>query len=438
MYYEVLLDGDMYALIAAGKHTHDQRVVVVAPTPTLSAQLMQQSKARQSSCHKYTLLDPDLNAFCTDVNGRLVALLRDLTTNVPLTPSDSLADIGPRLHAQSPFLVSVWTNHTREVDMRPWDMVAGEHPVPMCKTSTLFVPRGTFLHMTVQPKESFPYICSLFGKQAPDNCPKRGTVERWLGPIHNVTLPLGSLANETRNTTLVFDVSGSTGTTRFSFTVVDCGNTTGDTKGKKQILRWEESLPNNHLIPRYNQFTARWCEGSGCRCASGCGATAWAMSLGYLGRSGSPLGFRRSIPQPGSDDYVAWVTELRRALNTQCLSDQGYTWLGDMTGVPMKRYIDGQSARGVTLASHVGDMNLPWVKDTVVLQRIRRGIPLIGVISISSGLHYPMIGGIQRWKNQRSGWFDDVYYKYWFLMGWGGSGDGWQQRTVFTWVTLDF
>jgi len=183
-------------------------------------------------------------------------------------------------------------------------------------------------------------------------------------------------------------------------------------------------------VPSYRQISPNQAPND-TSCSSGCGATAWAVVVGWASRraSQSPADaafsglFRQGDDAKGTtvtaplrnDSTVAEVTwTIREGLGTFCLGDQGATTPWDMDGIA--KYI-GSRAPSVneTVKYNSFFFQRGELRDAAV-DAICDGRPaIIGTGSIFAGsAHYPIA------KGYKPGWFE-------LEMGWGGNENGWYE-----------
>ncbi|MBI2571367.1 MAG: hypothetical protein HYV63_30540 [Candidatus Schekmanbacteria bacterium] len=187
----------------------------------------------------------------------------------------------------------------------------------------------------------------------------------------------------------------------------------------------------------YYQFTVDGC-------ASGCGATAWAMLFGWadhqanlgnsywaarwgLYRSGGGYGADADAPASQDAGIRAITLEIRDYIGTFCASGQGATTPWDMSDAD--QYLSGRT--GATLDTHYNSVGISESRlREYARNAIRdRGTPAI----IGTGWleHYPLAWGYG-WQSQET--WTGTEYNRWFYVnnGWSGtSGDGWVSASTW-------
>ena len=182
----------------------------------------------------------------------------------------------------------------------------------------------------------------------------------------------------------------------------------------------------------YSQFTI----GS---CSSGCGATAWAMLLGWADHQatiGNPIWQRHwgiyrqnggyssdaDAPRNMDDGIRNIIREIRGYIGTSCVLGNAPTYPSNM--IDARQYLarrDGSGIRDLWFPVSLGSISTR-AKESIVY---RRAPVIIGTGFLA---HYPLAYGYA-WRSRIVGWwiFEHTEYGQCFYVnqGWGGSGNGW-------------
>ena len=181
----------------------------------------------------------------------------------------------------------------------------------------------------------------------------------------------------------------------------------------------------------YHQFDM-----SGCK--SGCGATAWAMLIGWADNQaalGNPYwaprwGLYRYGGGTGADavapkylfhfGVISMIMEIRGFVHTFCLGSAGATHPADMGGV--RDYLAPRTGAVAVTNYNVFGIHSDDLREKVRNQIIYRGTP--GILGTGWLSHYPLAWGYA-WRS-KSDWWGTSYSRYFYVnQGWGGQGDGW-------------
>ncbi len=180
-------------------------------------------------------------------------------------------------------------------------------------------------------------------------------------------------------------------------------------------------------------------------CPSGCGATAWAMLLGWAdyeaenpswnywqkhwGIYRQDGGYGNNVRAPTSmDPGVAYMTwELRNHLGTWCIWGSAPTHPWEMDEVV--EYLKGRS--GASMDTDYNSFGIAsgsireYARDTILYHKTP------AIIGTGWLEHYPLAYGYQWWSQRVKKcfifcWETTEYNRmFWVNQGWGGSGDGW-------------
>jgi len=161
------------------------------------------------------------------------------------------------------------------------------------------------------------------------------------------------------------------------------------------------------------------------KCASGCGATAWAMLFGWIDNQaalgagkwrngGMIFGEKATAPSKDmSSEVISAIWEIQGDLQTECFGDQGYTLPNNMAGADKFLRRRGYSPDSV----HVrwDPINLGWGRTDEADRTIDGGEPVIVALGAE---HYPLAFGYRK-KDCRP-WQPD---KHEFYINDGHGGD---------------
>jgi hypothetical protein len=183
-------------------------------------------------------------------------------------------------------------------------------------------------------------------------------------------------------------------------------------------------------------------------CASGCGATAWAMLFGWADNQAdegnsywAPRwglyrengGYGSDAVAPSSQDSgIGNITEdISDYIETFCAGSSGATYPWKMDDA--YDYIDGRS--GTDLSIHY---NVAGISETRLREYARNSIrdrETPAVIGTGWLQHYPLAWAYAWKKRYYYIWGAKVYtdYNRYFKVnqGWGGSGDGWESASTW-------
>lgn len=255
--------------------------------------------------------------------------------------------------------------------------------------------------------------------------------------------------------------NGMTETVRF--VVLDAGDVgkpaSGERSVEQQGVRWADmntlgawSAWNNffagsHSDQRlYSQFASGSSPNSS-SCYSGCGATAWAMLMGWgdfqasvnnptwanrwgLYRASGGYGSNAVAPATMDSGVRNMTWELRNRVGTFCnpFNDSGATAPWNMDGAG--GYLTNRS--GASLSTHY---NVLGIHETRLREKARDSIidrKVPAIIGTGWLTHYPLAYGY-RWRNRTVKkcvlficWNDTEYQRQFYAnQGWGGNGNGW-------------
>jgi hypothetical protein len=211
---------------------------------------------------------------------------------------------------------------------------------------------------------------------------------------------------------------------------------------------WSTFWTGTHTDQRlYSQIPKKEFNNSS-NCASGCGATSWAMLFGWgdyrasfnnsawkhrwgLYRENGGYGNNVVAPKHMNQGIrnVSW--EIRNYISTFCWDGQGATAPWNMSDA--YKYLQGRT--GATLRTHYNALGISTAglrnraRDSI----INRNVPAI--IGTGWFKHYPLAYGYKwRRKKVKVLWWSYWKYerKFYVNQGWGGSGNGWiPARTWF-------
>lgn len=176
-------------------------------------------------------------------------------------------------------------------------------------------------------------------------------------------------------------------------------------------------------------------------CASGCGATAWAMLFGWgdyrasingsgwqhrwgLYRENGGYGSNAIAPENMDQGIrnVSW--EIRNYISTFCWDGQGATAPWNMSKA--YKYLQGRTGATLRTNYNVLGISTSGLRNRARDSIVNRNVPAI--IGTGWFKHYPLAYGY-KWRRKRvhflwwSWW--DYQRKFYVNQGWGGSGNGW-------------
>lgn len=192
--------------------------------------------------------------------------------------------------------------------------------------------------------------------------------------------------------------------------------------------------PQYHQIASGTPPNSTWC-------ASGCGATAWAIVAGWFDRraaaTGSTSGDGR-IFMNGATDVPAdmgmtplaqnFIWSIRDALATECTPGVPAGWT---LPYKMERITDWMKARSIGLAAvtHYSSWFVNYDDIRVhAMNQIRSRRPAVVGIGSGTSLHYPVALAYQElpiWGGE------PIDREFFVNMGWGGSSDGWIPASIW-------
>ena len=181
-------------------------------------------------------------------------------------------------------------------------------------------------------------------------------------------------------------------------------------------------------------------------CASGCGATAWAMLFGWadnqaalnnpywqgrwgLYRQNGGYGADAVAPQYWDTGVKNMIWEIRQRINTFCAFGSGATAPWDMSGA--SGYLVNRT--GTALSTHYNSVGISTggLRDRARDSIIYRNTPAI----IGTGWlnHYPLAYGY-RWRSRRRCFiacWTEYDRQFYVNQGWGGNGNGWVSASTW-------
>ncbi|MFV9504144.1 MAG: hypothetical protein AB4911_06220 [Oscillochloridaceae bacterium umkhey_bin13] len=197
---------------------------------------------------------------------------------------------------------------------------------------------------------------------------------------------------------------------------------------------------------RYGQFTVGGC-------ASGCGATAWAILFGWVDRRAAenhPLwrnhwGLYRENGDLGSNAVAPlsqdagvrnMTTEIRGHIGTFCLAGSGATWPWNM--IDASRYVQPRASTAWRMNTRYDPTGLCWFgacndnRDLARNQIVNRRAP--AVVGTGWLQHYPVAYGYaERSKRSCFLFICSTSYQREFYVnnGWYGNNNGWTSADVW-------
>ncbi len=203
--------------------------------------------------------------------------------------------------------------------------------------------------------------------------------------------------------------------------------------------------PGDGSSIRYGQFTYGGC-------ASGCGATAWAMLFAWadrraainaapyanhdgLYRVGGGYGADAVAPLNQDAGVVAMTTEIRNHIGTWCAFGSGATWPWRM--IDAYKYVQPRATAAWSMGTSYDPTGLCWFgacngARNRAIDAVTSGKPAI----VGTGWlkHYPLaLGYAQRSRESCFLWWCSTDYSRWFWVnqGWYGSSNGWTSADVW-------
>jgi len=211
---------------------------------------------------------------------------------------------------------------------------------------------------------------------------------------------------------------------------------------------WNTFWAGSHNDQRLYSQIPKHTSNNSSNCASGCGATSWAMLFGWgdyrasingsgwqhrwgLYRENGGYGSNAIAPKNMNQGIrnVSW--EIRNYISTFCWSGQGATAPWDMSDA--YKYLQGRTGATLRTNYNVLGISTGGLRNRARDSIINRRVPAI--IGTGWFKHYPLAYGY-KWRRKRVKVLFWSYWKYqrkfYVNQGWGGSGNGWiSARTWF-------
>lgn len=465
-YWLIRYNDDNYAILSAGDHTGDYRVILQGGTPSPVDDLDLQAASVNSTCMRYTLLtpSPDLNMAC-DLAGRRItqrpvgdvnvtALWEAIRENPDEDDEDDDEDDGTG-EDETPIHEDHIPVSDRTID---YYVISPAQP-GVFPLSGMRNTRIRSLGTRTGSEVSVRVLCRLLGV-----CDEEGRVHVHRKTDYGEDYVQLEVAERDGADSWPHDL-------HFVLQATDRDHNTvqkGFVVEVKQRVRRETtaytyySIDQEHLMPDYNQFKYGKCE-------VGCGPVAWAQVFGYYdrrGHAGTGSSSSTALYRCGTDGTTGsnscqapaaldsrtrgYIGKLNDILGTFCLAGQGATLQRRMDNVEgFYRERQGSSGdvrlhtRWFFLTRLIG-VNSRKVRDAA-LSYLRQKWPVIVGFRVSGvfSQHYAVM---TRYRTRevkrrkcffcRKKWHRE--YDMYLHMGWGGSQNGWRSAKMFMSVVAKY